>query len=354
MCYQVGGYKYEYPPTVVPDSITLGDCFKIMPGIQTGAADMVWLDPPYFIRADEWDNFASMAAYMDFMGKTFWEAERMLKENGTLAFWHNDLRKIAKLMEWLETNTTFRFNSWVLWEKPNFRKKVWGAPGQGNTLRSWFNIGEFCLFYVKGRTSTDWNKTGLSLAHLDMGKFGPLRDYFRQMQEQIGKTKAEIKAACGQAADHCFRWNSTQWLLPTRETYLEIVATYGLESWPGYRTFDSLEAEQQALLDEYAEEISAANAARFTHNLDPEHCNIWVTKEPPTVRTLHKCQKPVDLYARGLRVHTNPGDLVVDPMAGSGALGVAAIQTGRHYMLIEQEARHYNAAAAWLKKAAQQ
>ena len=51
----------------------------------------------------------------------------------------------------------------------------------------------------------------------------------------------------------------------------------------------------------------------------------------------HPTQKPVALIDRCLRASTNPGDLVVDPFAGSGASGVAALNLGRHFIGCERE-----------------
>lgn len=272
-------YLYDFG-AIRPDSFLQGDSFKLLEGVQTETVDMVFIDPPYFIKKAEWDTFGNQQEYNDFMARAFWEAERILKPNGTLAFWHNDLQQVARLLCWLENWTQFVFNSWAVWVKPNFRKKLWANPGTGNTLRSWFNITEFCIVLVKGEPGTAWNKSGLALAKLDMNNFGPLREYFRAAQKYTGKTKKQIIDACGQAADHCFRWGSSQWLLPTRETYLDIVAKFELDSWEGYRDFDSLLEEQARLVQQYDEQIQAADNARFVHNLDANHCNVWLSNEP--------------------------------------------------------------------------
>ena len=51
----------------------------------------------------------------------------------------------------------------------------------------------------------------------------------------------------------------------------------------------------------------------------------------------HPTQKPVALIKRCLRSTTNEGDLVLDPFAGSGATGVAAIELGRRFVLCEND-----------------
>ena len=45
----------------------------------------------------------------------------------------------------------------------------------------------------------------------------------------------------------------------------------------------------------------------------------------------------MELIERLIQVSTNPGDEVLDPFAGSGATGEAAIRTKRHALLIERD-----------------
>jgi DNA modification methylase len=52
---------------------------------------------------------------------------------------------------------------------------------------------------------------------------------------------------------------------------------------------------------------------------------------------LHPTQKPLKLIERLILVSTNPGGEVLDPFAGSGTTGEAALRCGRHALLIERD-----------------
>src|SRR5262249_62243889 len=52
-------------------------------------------------------------------------------------------------------------------------------------------------------------------------------------------------------------------------------------------------------------------------------------------RTGHPCQMPEAVLERIIRVATNPGDLVLDPFAGSGTTLATAYRLGRDYVGIE-------------------
>ncbi len=51
---------------------------------------------------------------------------------------------------------------------------------------------------------------------------------------------------------------------------------------------------------------------------------------------IHPTQKPVELFEYLIKTYTNEGDLVLDNTAGSGTTAIAAENTGRKWVCIEQ------------------
>lgn len=49
------------------------------------------------------------------------------------------------------------------------------------------------------------------------------------------------------------------------------------------------------------------------------------------------CRKPLLLMRELVRLFTNPGDVVIDPFAGSGTTGVGALAEGRRVILVERD-----------------
>ena len=65
---------------------------------------------------------------------------------------------------------------------------------------------------------------------------------------------------------------------------------------------------------------------------------VWRMKAPTAAEKQfgkHPTQKPLGLIERCLRASTNEGDVVLDPFAGSGSTGVAALALGRRFIGIE-------------------
>jgi site-specific DNA-methyltransferase (adenine-specific) len=64
----------------------------------------------------------------------------------------------------------------------------------------------------------------------------------------------------------------------------------------------------------------------------------WHTIVSPTgkEKTGYPTQKPLGILERIVRVHSNPGDTVLDFFAGSGTTGLAAARNNRSYVMIDQ------------------
>jgi site-specific DNA-methyltransferase (adenine-specific) len=64
----------------------------------------------------------------------------------------------------------------------------------------------------------------------------------------------------------------------------------------------------------------------------------WHTIVSPTgkEKTGYPTQKPLGILERIVRVHSNPGETVLDFFAGSGTTGLAAARNGRDFVMIDQ------------------
>lgn len=65
---------------------------------------------------------------------------------------------------------------------------------------------------------------------------------------------------------------------------------------------------------------------------------------------VHPTEKPVGLLANLITSVTKPGDLILDPFAGSGSTLVAAYKTGRRFIGIELDDAHYGKAQQRIKE----
>jgi len=85
----------------------------------------------------------------------------------------------------------------------------------------------------------------------------------------------------------------------------------------------------------------------ITFNFDKQKNMHDVLKYPICMgneRTEHPTQKPLDLINKLINIHSNEGDLVLDPFIGSGTTAVACLKTNRKFMGFEREEKYYNIA----------
>jgi DNA modification methylase len=65
----------------------------------------------------------------------------------------------------------------------------------------------------------------------------------------------------------------------------------------------------------------------------------------------HVCPLQLEVIRRGLKLWSNPGDVVLSPFAGIGSEGYVALQEGRRFIGAELKASYYKQAVANLKAA---
>jgi len=268
------------------------------------SVQLIIADPPYFEVKGSFDFvWQSFDDYLKDVEKWAIECKRILADNGTL-FWYGHAKKIAyaqvifdKYFN-LENNIAIEFN----------RQTKKGVE----LFRCFAPVSERLLMY-----SNETIMTGLEAIKLDVNNFQPLRQYFKELQEFIIIPKSKIIEKVGQAADHCFRWGSTQWDLPTIETYNELLQHFQIDKWEGFKEYETLRQEYETLrrpfnnFKKLFDIMSFDQEAHITRNYDHDTC------------------KPETLTRTLILTCSRPNDLVLIPFAGSGTEVAMAIKEGR-------------------------
>jgi modification methylase len=131
--------KILAPQKLPLDQIVVGDCIESMNALPPGSVDLIFADPPYNLQLggdltrpdnshvdavnNEWDKFASFAAYDEFTRNWLKAARRVLKPDGAIwviGSYHNIFRVGAAIQDlgfWILND--------VVWNKsnpmPNFK-----------------------------------------------------------------------------------------------------------------------------------------------------------------------------------------------------------------------------------------
>lgn len=76
----------------------------------------------------------------------------------------------------------------------------------------------------------------------------------------------------------------------------------------------------------------------------------WEDDKDILYQKIHPTQKPVKLLEKLISIFTDEGDVVIDPVAGSGSTLVAANNLNRHSYGFEIKKNFYNDAKNWIEK----
>ena len=310
--------------------ILQGDCLEVMKEMPDKYFNLIVTDPPYNIKKAEWDKWKKESDYINWCLSWIKECERVLKDNGSFYFFHNDMEVISELMKRIKSETKFVFKQMIVWNK-----RYRGVSNKGfldgfvvvDGLRNYQQMCEYCLFY------TFQDETGLSTVMLDTNNFPTMRKYFKDVMEYIGQSKTIIINVIGQQVDHCFRWKSSQWDMPTEETYNKLIELFGVNKWLGFQQYESLRQQYESL--------------RYTFNNQKTHHSVWNYEIAPKIG--HCTPKPLPLIENIINHSSNEGDMVFDPFIGSGTTAVACKRLKRKCIGIEKESKYIEIAKRRLR-----
>lgn len=105
----------------------------------------------------------------------------------------------------------------------------------------------------------------------------------------------------------------------------------------------------------------AFEAMTIAHRAGRKHWNaggkqgVWICGTCKGYdRPDHPCPKPLSLMQALVRDFTDPGDLILDPFAGSGTTGVAALSMGRRFIGWEKDPKYHDIACRRLARTHEQ
>ena len=271
-----------------------GDCLDKLKQIKDKSVNLVLIDPPYNISKADWDKWKTVDDYVQFMGQVFLECQRVLKDNGSFYFFHNDFEQMAELQHWIKKNTKFVFMQMLVWDKFNGSKwNQLNAIVYSDDNRNYSKQAEYCLYY------TFYDEK------LDGDYFKSIRDYFWKEYELSGLTLKTANELMGLAttganmAGELFGKKRKRFRFPTKEKY-ELLQQSGYFQRP-----------YEELKNEYENMRYVFNGSKN----DERHC-VW--NYPISKEVGHMTEKPLQLYYDMFEVHTKKDSKCLFPFIGSG------------------------------------
>jgi DNA modification methylase len=262
--------KTTYTPDEIENALIWGDAFQVLPKFPSELADMIFIDPPYFVHRskypirrwgekttlyiwdEEWDEFEDFEHYDGFITALLAECMRIMKPNATI--WvmgsFQNICRVGRIMQ----DLGFWFLTIFVWEKTN--------PTPNFLYRRPSNATEFLIWAVKDKS----------------------------------------------VKDYVYNYEYAKLSVPPR-------FKIPVNIW----------------------EFPICNS------------NVSERLKDEEGKPLHPTQKPEALLERVILISTREGDLILDPMCGTGTTGAVALRHNRRFVMVEKEKKYVDAAYERLK-----
>ena len=284
--------------------------------VKDKSVDLVCIDPPYNIKKAEWDKWKNVNDYVEWMGEVFKECERVLKDNGSFYFFHNDFLQIVDLQNWISKNTEFVFKQLIIWDKYNGSEwNQLNAIVHSDENRNYSKQAEYCLFY------TFQYETGLSQVYDSKNCFRTIKDYLKTERDALGLSTKKLAEKIGTYREHIKHYMiDSQWSFPTKEMYEKLQTTGRFK-----RPYEELRQEYESLRQEY-------ESLRYTFN-NQKLPSVWL--HPPMKQNGHITPKPLEIIENIIKTSSNENDVVLDCFLGSGTTALACSRLKRNFVGFE-------------------
>ncbi len=316
----------ELPTEANPVTVIEGDCLDILRALPDSSVELLLTDPPYHkVKGEAWDRqWKTDADYLTWMGLHAHEWNRVLKPNGSLYCF------ASPRMAWgVEGVIRERFNvlNCIRWAKDD----GWAKRQCKEEQRAFFPASETVIFAEHfGADNMAKGEAGYAAKcdELRGFLFEPLRAYLDTERIAAGLTPEQVNVICGfreqggMAGRHWF--SASQFAMPTEKAYATVAAATGRFQ----RSYEDLRKQYEDL------------RRPFTVSAKVPYTDVWTFPTVQAFKGKHPCEKPIKMIRHMVTASTRPGDLILDPFAGSGTTGVAAALEGRRCILIEKEPQY--------------
>jgi len=287
----------------------VGDNLQLLSEMPDEYCDLIYMDPPYNTGRDfgEFeDRFDSMESYAQgFLLPRFVELRRVLKSTGNIVV-HVEPKNSHHV----------RFSLDKCFGEKNFRNEIaWKSGGNAKNKKQLGRFHDTILVYSKAASFT----------------FNP--PYLPYDDEYKKKSSAKL-------CDKTGRWYVTTAI---HNSQPDVNPRLNLRyEWNGHhKQWYVCKERMLALHDDSRLQYNKRGIPRIKRFLDEMEGipvrDLWldISQIQGSEKLDYPTQKPVKLLKRIIEIYSNPGELVLDPYAGSGTAGRAAIELERDYLMID-------------------
>lgn len=324
------------------NKIYLGDCSQLIKNIDNKTVNLAIYDAPYFstnikeVGDKQWKNEED---YIDWCINLIKETQRVLKNNGSFYWFHNDVNIMTEILYRIKHETDFKLKNQITWSKINNWKSANIKDGAG-MYRSILQCYGSQQSYNKSTTEFIYyfnfqDKTGSNIIKNTKGIIQSIKEYMRDEKKKSGLNLLQINQLFGiNISDGIAKryFGNSQWELPTKEKY-EIMQATGFWQIP----YDDL----RHTFNQPNKAFKGKSVPEIREELKP-YTTVWEYERDNNIYGSHLTPKPLKMIEHIVETSSNEGDVVLDGFLGSGTTVIACINKNREYIGIEKDEHFFN------------
>lgn len=325
------------------------DCIEYMKTLPKDSLNLIIADAPYFstnIKEVGDKQWKTEEDYINWVIENFKEYERILKNNGSIYFFHNDINIMVEILHRIKKETNFKLKNQIIWDKLATGNQNFLMPLYKNSkIKRKYNtsLTEYIYYFtLQDGTGLDEvicscnfkNVSSKILNYIDQ-KFD--RNYIVDLFLKEGRY-SNLQSAKVHASYKC-GWNKgkrfdlmDEKLFSYLDEYLNFPFSYE-ELKQEYESIRKKEEENKYVFNQPY--LKTPNNIYDSRNTIRPYSTVWHYKRDDEIYSKHVTPKPVAMIKHILNTSSKEGDLVYIPFAGSGSDIVACIETNRNYIATE-------------------
>lgn len=295
------------------------DCLIESDKIESGSVDLILTDLPYGTVKDLYKN-------------TSWDV--IIDIDRIMLIANRVLRKDGKMILFAQEPFSTKLITKALQNIPFSQRLIWEKDSSGNMLfakKACVNFHEDVLIftknYEKGKDKIPINPIYEYLKEEKLKSNLSTTDFNFLYCDYANKTKNRHRSLVARY------WETSQFLVPKEDIYKNVLQSTGFFKMD-YKELIKLDTYKGSTFNLWEGKKYKSNILKYKKDYDGHH---------PT-------QKPLLLLEDLIKTFSNENDLVVDLTMGSGSTGVAAKNTNRNFIWIEQDEGYFNIAKERIKK----
>lgn len=322
-------------PYYADDLVTLyhGDSLDVMTELEAESVDTLLTDPPYFnVKDDDWDRqWKQRDDFLSWLGEALDTATPSLKASASI--WVFASPALTSTIELEVIAPRFRLLNSIRWVKEHGWHQKADIAAQRRYLTAWEGIilaeqaSESMRSKALDEAKAVWSDIGsrLAAARLAAGlSRETIAGLFADGHLNLAGAKARVSA-----------WEIGNERI-TQRAFRALTEACDVP----WGSFSELADEYVAADQKRRAELDATRRPFALDRKRGPVTDVWDFATVPPYAGKHPCEKPLSMLTHMIETTSRPGDLILDPFAGSGSTLRAAKDLGHRAIGIEQDERY--------------